>query len=118
MGLFDSGRQLLYYIGMDERVDYKRDGLSVGESVSAKVGQSSVSEQDNGGATMHVHRLDFIIRKADLDIGCPAVRDVIEWNGKRYAVCDTEYERCWRWHDRVQTVYRIHTEEVDYEPTN
>lgn len=117
MGLFDSGRQLLYYIGMDERVDYKRDGLSVGEAC-AKVGQSTVSEQDNGGATMHVHRLDFIIRKADLDIGCPAVRDVIEWNGKRYAVCDTEYERCWRWHDRIQTVYRIHTEEVDYEPTN
>ncbi len=115
MGLFDSGRNLLYYIGWDERIDYRRDGLTVGEAVPCKVGQSTLAEQDNGGTTMHVRRLDFILRASDVNIGSPAVRDVIEWQGRRFAVCDTEYERCWRWHDRTQTVYRIHSEEVDHE---
>ena len=63
----------------------------------------------------HVHRMDFIVRAQDLKIARPAVRDIIVWDGKRYAVCDTDADKCWRWHDRGQTTYRIHAEEVERE---
>ena len=111
MGLFDTGRMLADATGYDERIEYVRDGLSVGEAC-AKIGQSVLHTQEYGGVTMHVHRMDFILRAQDLRIARPAVRDIIVWNGKQYAVCDTDSENCWRWHDRRQTTYRIHAEEV------
>ena len=114
MGLFDAGRKLAYETGYDEHIEYMRDGLSVGE-VCAKVGQSVLYTQEYGGVTMHVHRMDFIVRAQDLKIARPAVRDIIVWEGKRYAVCDTDADKCWRWHDRKQTTYRIHAEEVERE---
>ena len=114
MGLFDAGRKLADETGYDEHIEYARDGLSVGE-VCAKVGQSVLYTQEYGGVTMHVHRMDFIVRAQDLKIARPAVRDIIVWEGKRYAVCDTDADKCWRWHDRKQTTYRIHAEEADRE---
>ena len=114
MGLFDSGRKLAYETGYEERIEYMRDGLSVGVAC-AKVGQSVLHTQEYGGVTMHVHRMDFIVRAQDLRIARPAVRDIIVWEGKRYAVCDTDADKCWRWHDRKQTTYRIHAEEVERE---
>ena len=114
MGLFDSGRKLAAETGYEEYIEYMRDGLSVGE-VCAKVGQSVLYTQEYGGVTMHVHRMDFIVRAQDLKIARPAVRDIIVWEGKRYAVCDTDADKCWRWHDRKQTTYRIHAEEVERE---
>ena len=114
MGLFDSGRKLADETGYDEHIEYMRDGLSVGE-VCAKDGQSVLYTQEYGGVTMHVHRMDFIVRAQDLKIARPAVRDIIVWEGKRYAVCDTDADKCWRWHDRKQTTYRIHAEEVERE---
>lgn len=111
MGLFDSGRILADMTGYDERIEYMRGGLSVGEAC-AKIGQSVLHTQEYGGMTMDAHRVDFILREKDLKIARPAVRDIIQWNGKQYAVCDTDGENCWRWHDRNQTAYRIHTEEV------
>lgn len=114
MGLFDSGRALADVTGYDEHIEYMRDGLSVGE-VCAKVGQSVLHTQEYGGVTMHVHRMDFIVRAQDLTIARPAVRDIIVWHGKQYAVCDTDTDKCWRWHDRGQTTYRIHAEEVERE---
>lgn len=114
MGLFDSGRKLADETGYEEHIEYMRDGLSVGK-VCAKVGQSVLYTQEYGGVTMHVHRMDFIVRAQDLKIARPAVRDIIVWEGKRYAVCDTDADKCWRWHDRKQTTYRIHAEEVERE---
>ena len=114
MGLFDQGRKLADETGDDEHIEYMRDVLSVGE-VCAKVGQSVLYTQEYGGVTMHVHRMDFIVRAQDLKIARPAVRDIIVWEGKRYAVCDTDADKCWRWHDRKQTTYRIHAEEVERE---
>ena len=114
MGLFDSGRALADVTGYDEHIEYMRDGLSVGVTC-AKVGQSVLYTQEYGGVTMHVHRMDFIVRSCALRIARPAVRDIIVWEGKRYAVCDTDADKCWRWHDRGQTTYRIHAEEVERE---
>jgi len=115
MGLFDTGRKLQAETGFDDRCQYLRDGISVGDDVPCKVGQSVLLSQNYGGAMMHIHRMDIVVRAADLNINRPAVRDVIVVDGKRYAVCDTDMEACWRWHDRSQTTYRIHTEEVDRE---
>lgn len=122
MGMFDSGRNLLTETGWDESIDYRRDGLSVG-NVVCKVGQSIMYTQDIGGivqsgTTMQVHRIDFFIKACDLSVARPEVRDIIEWNGKQYAVCDNDVEQCWRWHDRAQTIYRIHAEEVYCEQTD
>lgn len=117
MGLFDLGRKLQAETGFDEEIEFLRDGLSCGVC-PAKVGQSTLAWQDYGGAAMKIHRVDFIFKASDVNIGRPDVRDVIVWNQKRYAVCDTDYEACWRWHDRAQTTYRVHAEEVDSEQAN
>jgi len=114
MGLFDRGRAQLrrdrYY---DSIAAYSRNRVVLQSALPCKVARAhaSATEARFGWETMavHSHRFDFIVDAATLGT-VPEVGDVLEWNGKAFAVVEPVGETCWQYHDRLCTVYRIHAE--------
>lgn len=91
-------------------VEYWRGGVFVSD-VDATPGATSVEAQDEGGFTVMVESSDFIVLAADLEI-VPAVGDVIVFDGRKFEVNNLGRDKCWRWSDRYNTSYRIHTKDV------
>lgn len=124
MGLFDKGRAQLrqdrYY---EDTVVYSRQRVVLQSELPCKIAKSHVSltEARWGWDAMSVHsyRVDFLIDAAKLGT-VPEVGDVIEWNDKAFSVVEPAGETCWKFHDRLCTVYRIHAEicvkEIEPEP--
>jgi len=95
-------------------VTYRRGDHSV--SLLATRGETKIESQAND-IILHSEQSDWIIDAADLVLNeiqvAPQRNDTIEQEiegvTRVYQVIPLGSENCWRWHDRLQTEYRIHT---------
>lgn len=112
--LFDKGRnQLKRAVYYDEQLSYSRNRVVLVENLPCKVAKNHVSATEArwGWDTMttHAYRVDFLIDAARLGT-VPEVGDTLDWRGKHFAVVEPSGETCWKFHDRLCSVYRIHAE--------
>lgn len=91
-----------------------RRGAFETTSVVAFHGSTLVENEGVDGLSIRSSIADFIIRRSEYRISGTAVPpepgDQIELaDGRIYEVTELGLERCWRWHDRAASDYRIHT---------
>ena len=100
-------------------IAYRRDGVTLAENVSAKIGSTLFRTEDRNGITIRVEQRDFFVRVADVNgLDEPQKGDEIIWDNKTYMVSAPNGEPCWRWHTRQShTQMRIHAKYIgNYEP--
>ena len=95
-------------------VIYRRGAFSV--SLLATRGATRIESQGND-IVLHSEQSDWIVDAADLVLDSVAaepqrndtIEQVIDGVTRVYQVVPLGPENCWRWHDRLQAEYRIHT---------
>lgn len=97
-----------------ESVTYTRGALT--GTVSATLAERSADVIGEDQVIVQIRNRDFIINVSDLildgsQVVEPAVGDVIIFDGDNYEVILGD-DRAWRYHDRHNLSYRIHTKQV------
>lgn len=96
-----------------ETATYKRGNDSSPVAVTPAERRADVIGDDN--AIIQIRHRDFIVNVSDLTLNGsevePEVGDVIVFNSKNYEVVLGD-DRAWRFHDRHELSYRIHTKQV------
>ena len=91
-------------------VTYSRGATNV--SLTAVPGRT-ITEQDNGDGTVRTMRVvDFVVLKTDLGL-TPALADKITWGTRKFAVHMPAGVRHFETIGPYQTMYRIHTKEIN-----
>lgn len=94
-----------------------RRGVDETPSVSAMHGSTLAENQTADGLSLRSKVSDFVIEVSDYQIDAVAVEplpgdQIILDDGRVFELMELGDEKCWRWHNRAGTTYRIHTRYV------
>lgn len=93
-------------------------GASSTANVPFRYGASTEEDMSDVGIVISILKKDLLIDKTEYKIGGVAVEpangDKFQPDGdsRVFETIGNSFEKCWRWHERAELTYRIHTNSV------